>query len=37
MADILNDIPEGQLTGRIYGMIRDGEFDDAIQILRAAL
>ena len=29
----MDEIPDGQLTSRIYGHIRDGDYDDAIQIL----
>lgn len=33
----MDEIPEGQLTNRVYTHIRDGDFDDAIEILRYQL
>ena len=33
----MDEVPEGQLTTRIYGHIRDGDYDDAITILKQQL
>jgi hypothetical protein len=30
-------IPDGQFTGTVYGYIRDGQFADAIEVLRQQL
>lgn len=33
----MDEVPEGQLTTRIYGNIRDGDYDDAITVLKQQL